>query len=118
QTCALPICLMAKVVEAEKQYIDAFLRLTLRPTSAADVFPLLISLTPAQREDFADLANSNHVVVRAFEVINRVAGNRGNADIQACAITVLSKERTRIAAALPQLEQVCNALEEEGCPVV
>ena len=108
---------MAKVVEAEKQYIDTFLRLTLRPTSAADVFPLLTSLTPAQREEFADLANSNHVIVRAFEVINRVAGNRGNADIQAWAISVLSRERARIAGALARLEEVCNTLEEEDCPV-
>jgi hypothetical protein len=108
---------MAKVVAAEKQYIDAFLRLTLRPSAAPDIFPLLTSLTPAQREEFVDLANSNHVVVRAFEVINRVAGNRGNADIQAWALGVLSNERARIANALAQLEQVCNALEEEDCPV-
>lgn len=109
---------MAKVVEAEKQYIDAFLKLTLRPTSAADVFPLLTSLTAEQRRDFEDLANSNHVVVRAFEVINRVAGNRGNTDQQAWAISVLTVERARIAKAMAQLEQVCQVLEEEDCPSV
>ena len=109
---------MAKALEAEKQYIDAFLKLTLRPTSAADVFPLLTSLTAEQRRDFEDLANSNHVVVRTFEVINRVAGNRGNTDIQAWAISVLTVERARITKALTQLEQVCQALEEEDCPSV
>src|SRR5437016_67187 len=109
---------MAKALEAEKQYIDAFLKLTLRPTSAADVFPLLTSLTAEQRRDFEDLANSNHVVVRTFEVINRVAGNRGNTDIQAWAISVLTVERARITKALAQLEQVCQALEEEDCPSV
>jgi hypothetical protein len=109
---------MAKAVEAEKKFIDAFLKLTLRPTSAPDIFPLLTSLTPEQRREFADLANSNHVIVRAFEVINRVAGNRGNADIQAWAISVLTVERARIATALAQLEQVCNTLEEEDCPAV
>ena len=100
---------MAKALEAEKQYIDAFLKLTLRPTSAADIFPLLTSLTAEQRRDFEDLANSNHVVVRTFEVINRVAGNRGNTDIQAWAISVLTVERARITKALTQLEQVCQA---------
>jgi len=109
---------MAKAVAAEKQYIDAFLKLTLRPASAADVFPLLTSLTPDQRREFVDLANSNHVIIRAFEVINRVAGNRGNAGIQAWAISVLTVERARIATALAQLEQVCDALDEEDCPVV
>lgn len=108
---------MAKVVEAEKQYIDAFLRLTLKPATASDIFPLLTSLTPAQREDFVGLADSNHVVVRAFEAINRVAGNRGNADIQAWALGILGRERARITNALAQLEQACNALEEEDCPV-
>lgn len=109
---------MAKVVAAEKQYIDAFLKLTLRPASAADVFPLLSSMTAEQRRDFEDLASSNHVLVRAFEVINRVAGNRGNTDIQAWAISVLSVERARIAKALSYLERICNALDEEDCPTV
>lgn len=109
---------MATAIQNENQYIDAFLRLTLRPASAADVFPSLISLTEQQRQDFVELADSNHVVVRAFEVINKVAGNRGNGDLQAWAVGVLSKERARISNALNRLEQVCNALEEADCPTV
>ena len=109
---------MATAIQNESQYIDAFLKLTLRPASASDLFPLLTSLTPQQRQDFVELADSNHVVIRAFEVLNRVAGNRGNADIQAWAVEVLAKERARIGNALNHLEKVCNALEEEGCPTV
>src|SRR6202000_2340800 len=109
---------MATAIQNENQYIDAFLKLTLRPTSAADVFPLLSSLTPQQRQGFVELADSNHVVVRAFEVINRVAGNRGNADLQAWAVEILGKERARISNALGRLEQVCDALEQAGCPTV
>ena len=109
---------MATAIQNETQYIDAFLKLTLRPTSAADVFPLLTSLTPQQRQDFVELADSNHVVVRAFEVINRVAGNRGNNDLQAWAMEILSKERARISNALSKLEEVVNVLEEENCPTV
>ena len=109
---------MADTIQNENQYIDAFLKLTLRPTSAADVFPLLTSLTPEQRQEFVDLADSNHVVVRAFEVINRVAGNRGDSQLQAWAVEVLTRERARIANALSHLEQVCNVLEEEDCPAV
>ena len=109
---------MAKTIQREKEYIDAFFRLTLKPTSAADIFPLLISLTPEQRQEFVDLADSNHVVVRIFEVINRIAGNRGNAELQAWAVPVLAAERHRIHNALSQLEQVCKVLEEENCPNV
>src|SRR5215510_996526 len=74
---------MADTIQNENQYIDAFLKLTLRPTSTADVFPLLTRLTPKQRQKFVDLADSNHVMVRAFEIINRVANNRGNDQMQA-----------------------------------
>jgi hypothetical protein len=109
---------MATAIKNESQYIDAFLKLTLRPASASDLFSMLSSLTPQQRQDFVELADSNHVVIRAFEVLNRVAGNRGNNDIQAWAVDVLAKERARISHALNQLEAVCNALEEEGCPTV
>ena len=109
---------MATAIKNESQYIDAFLKLTLRPASASDLIPMLSSLTPEQRQDFVELADSNHVVIRAFEVLNRVAGNRGNADIQAWAVETLAKERARISNALNHLEAVCNALEEEGCPTV
>jgi hypothetical protein len=109
---------MATAIQNESQYIDAFLKLTLRPASASDLFPLLTSLTPEQRRDFVELADSNHVVIRAFEVINRVAGNRGNTEIQAWAVDVLAKERVRIANALNQLEAVCNVLDEDECPTV
>jgi hypothetical protein len=108
---------MADIIQGEKQYIDAFFKLTLKPTSAADLFPLLTSLTPQQRQDFVDLADSNHVVVRAFEIINRIAGNRGQGEIQAWAVGVLAAERARIGNALTYLQQVCEALEEDDCPV-
>src|SRR6266404_6513762 len=109
---------MATAIQNETQYIDAFLKLTLRPTSSADVFPLLHSLTEHQRRDFVELAGSNHVVIRAFEVINRVAGNRNDSSLQAWAMEVLSQERARTEIALRYLEKVCNALEGENCPTV
>lgn len=109
---------MANVIDDEKQYIDAFFKLTLRPASAADVFPLLVKLDSPQRQDLVDLADSNHVIVRVFEVINRVAGNRGIPGVQAWAVGVLTSERARITNALSHLRTVCEVLEEAGCPVV
>lgn len=108
---------MANAIEGERQYLDAFFKLTLRPVSAADVFPMLLALTPAQRQDLVELADSNHVVVRVFEVINRVAGHRGNSEIQGWAVSVLSSERLRIIQALDALNAVCRGLEEARCPV-
>jgi hypothetical protein len=109
---------MATAIQGEKQYIDAFFKLTLKPTAAADVFPLLASLNAQQRQDFVELADSNHVIIRVFEVINRVAGNRGNADLQAWAVTTLAAERARIGNALTHLKTVIDTLEQEDCPVV
>jgi hypothetical protein len=109
---------MGDVIQGEKQYLQAFLKLTLKPTATADLLPLLKSFSAQQREDFVSLADSHHVVIRAFEVINRVAGNRGNAELQAWAVDVLTRERSRIAPALERLQLVCEALEEEDCPSV
>ena len=108
---------MANVVPGEEQYIDAFFKLTLRPQAATDLFSLLNSLSPQQREDFTSLADSNHVVIRVFEVINRIAGNRGDRQLQAWAVETLTTERARIATALICLKPVCDALEQEDCPV-
>ncbi len=108
---------MATVIDGEKRYIDAFFKLTLRPAAAADVFPLFASLTAEQRRDIVELADSNHVVIRIFEVINRIAGNRGYVDVQAWAMSVLGRERARISNALARLQLVCKALEAADCPV-
>ena len=97
----------------ESQYLMHFkanpgARFRLRP------IPMLSSLTPEQRQDFVEMADSNHVVIRAFEVLNRVAGNRGNSDIQAWAMETLAKERARIYNVLNQLEPICNARKKKA----
>ncbi|HLY99283.1 MAG TPA: hypothetical protein VKT33_09485 [Candidatus Angelobacter sp.] len=107
---------MATPIQGEAQYIDALSRLTLRPLAATEVFPRLARLTNQQKKDFTDLADSNHVTIRAFEVINRVAGNCGHPEIQAWAMDVLMQERSRIDQALTYLQQVCDELEASGCP--
>src|SRR5260370_13110329 len=71
---------MATVIDGEKRYIDAFFKLTLRPAAAADVFPLFASLTAEQRRDIVALADPHHVLSSLFDVINRIAWNRGYVD--------------------------------------
>lgn len=109
---------MAVPIAHEREYLDAFFKLALRPTSAADLVWQLDSLTLRQKKDFVELADSNHVVVRVFEALNRLAGTRGLTALQAWALEVLSSERDRISKALSRLEGVCNALEQAGCPAV
>ncbi|HLW53590.1 MAG TPA: nucleotidyltransferase family protein [Candidatus Angelobacter sp.] len=109
---------MAVPIANEKEYLDAFFKLTLRPAASADLAAWLDSFSEQQRKDFVELADSNHVVVRAFESVNRLAGNRGMPSLQAWALQVLSSERERIANALRRLSEVCKALEEAGAPVV
>ena len=108
---------MALPIANEKEYLDSFFKLTLRP-AAVDLAPWLDSLSGQQRKDFVELADSNHVVVRAFEIVNRLAGNRGMSSLQAWALEVLSAERQRITNALTRLAEVCQALEDAGAPVV
>ena len=109
---------MAHMIQNEQNYIDALLRLTLKPQSAADIVPLLASFTATQRGAFVDLADSNHVIVRVFDVIRTLPADSGNPGIQAWAADVLAAERARISDALACLELVCEVLEEENCPVV
>src|SRR5260370_12000600 len=108
---------MATVIDGEKRYIDAFFKLTLRPAAAADVFPLFASLTAEQRRDIVELADSNHVVIRIFEVINRIAGNRGYVDVQTWAMSVLARERAPISTPLPPLHPASKPLEPPDHPL-
>jgi hypothetical protein len=108
---------MAAPIANERKYLDSFFKLTLRPAAAADLTSWLDSFTEKQRQDFVELADSNHVVVRAFENINRLAGNRDMPALQAWALEVLTAERERINRALSRLAEVCNALEAAGAPV-
>lgn len=75
---------------------------------------------------FVELANTNHVIVRAFSVVRGVAaldptmalpvpGNEGEV-MERCA-RLLAAERVRIDRALGYLRSICDALEAQGCKV-
>jgi hypothetical protein len=109
---------MANVIPNEQQCIDALLRLTLKPQDAEAVVPLLSSFTLTQRGAFADLADSNHVIFRAFEAVRKLPAAENNAPLQSWVADLLAAERARISNALACLELVCEVLEEEQCPAV
>jgi Uncharacterised nucleotidyltransferase len=69
------------------------------------------ALDDAQYAILSNIAASHHVVIRAFgtgfsnEVTDRFA-------------TLVASERQRVQTATSRLHEVCQALEENGCPVV
>jgi hypothetical protein len=89
-------------------------QLTLNPATAEPAVNYVAGLTSEQRDSLVSLADSNHVVVRAFRVVAQMAG--GNTELAAWANGVLAKEQARIQNALTFLHHICDALEQGGCP--
>lgn len=94
--------------------IDALLQLTLSSNSADSAVAYVAGLTDAERDRLVALADSNHVVIRAFSVVVALAG--GNQALTNWANGVLAKEQARIENALTFLHNICNELEAAGCP--
>jgi hypothetical protein len=73
-----------------------------------------------RREDFnsmLDLAQSNHVIVRGFEVFLDMVREAGDAERTLWAQTALAEERARIAVATHFLHEICSAFAEDGLDV-
>ena len=74
-------------------------------------------LNASQRQEFLEIADSHHVVVRGFTALARRAAVEGNSDVNAWAAAVLDAEHARIDNAVRHLDQVVRELEASGCPV-
>ncbi len=83
--------------------------------------PEIVSeLTSLSREEFDELlrlANSNHVVVRAFDVAAAVFREAKDQTRLEWVETALHAERARIQSALPFLYAICEAFREEGLDI-
>ena len=95
--------------------LDALLQLTLVPNNSGAALNYVAALDPLGRDKLVALADSNHVVMRSFQVVAQQADN--NPELASWAAGVLTKERQRIANALTFLHHVCDELERAGCPV-
>lgn len=94
--------------------LDALSRLTLDARNASEAVGYVAALNNEQRNALVSLADSNHVVVRALQVVARQAG--GNTELAGWANGVLAKEQRRIQNALTFLHHICQELEQGGCP--
>jgi hypothetical protein len=78
------------------------------------------AITEINRDEFEDLlalANSNHVIVRAFEVALEILRDARDEVRAEWVSTALAAERARIHTAIPFLHAICAAFEEEGLDV-
>ncbi len=74
-------------------------------------------LNRRQWEEFLELANSNHVVMRAVAVLQNAAAALGDNELAERCVLALAVERARIENAVGFLQRICQALESHGCEV-
>ena len=96
------------------QELHVLSQLTLNPRASQQAVQYVAGLSHEQRDALVSLADANHVVVRAFQVVALNAGT--NTELAGWANGVLAKERARIENALTFLHHICDALEQGGCP--
>lgn len=73
--------------------------------------------TEQDREEFAHLADSHHVTVRAMRALKSVAESANHRHLADWAAARLLAEDQRIAKAITFLDVICHGLERAGCPV-
>lgn len=86
------------------------------PSQAIEVKDNIRALDRKSFASLKSLAITNHVVVRAFIVLQKLSEAEGNREIADQATIALDEESTRIANAMPFLQRICQSLEGAGCP--
>ncbi len=95
--------------------LDALLQLTLAPRKSQPAMAYIASLKDLELHRLVDVADANHVVIRAFRVI---AGQSDSThELAKAAAAVLAREELRIEHALTSLHHICEELEQGGCPI-
>jgi hypothetical protein len=99
--------------EINSKDLDALLQLALAPRQAHSAMSYLANLSDIEWNRLVTIAEANHVVIRAFRVVNdQTDGNHRLAD---AASKVLAREELRIDNALTFLRHICDELEQAGC---
>jgi hypothetical protein len=105
---------MKKADKTSSAEIRALSQLTLAPQEAEEALGFVAGLDAVQRARLVSLADSNHVVIRAFHVVAQQAGT--NSELCEWASGVVDKEKQRIENAITLLHYICGELENGGCP--
>jgi hypothetical protein len=75
------------------------------------------SLTPEQLNNFVELANTHHVIVRALSILQTTAVREDEQKIAERCQTALAEEKVRIERAVGFLHSICSVLQRRGCEV-
>ena len=107
-------------IATDKNFVHVLSLLTLRwrLPQPAEMHPLtfVADLTRDQREEFLKAADSHHVIIRALAVLHQDAVAADNNDVADWCLEAITRERSRIDAALPVLDRVCRELTANRCP--
>jgi len=103
---------------SEKQVIQALSSLVLKPQAAQGPIRYLSTLSEANLVDVLSMAESHHVVVRAFTLVRDQAADLGFRTLGNWAGQVLTEEHARIENAVARLNEVVSTLQSSGCALV
>jgi hypothetical protein len=95
--------------------LDLLLQLSLAPEKWEQPVSYIAGLDDAGRSRLLALADSNHVVIRAFRVV--AEHTVANPELARSVAAIIAAEEARIDNALTFLHHVCDQLEQGGCPV-
>jgi len=87
------------------------------PTPSPRLTELTTVLRQEDLEELRALAASNHVLIRAFDSLGPILDVEGNRQAAEWVQVAAEEERSRIQHALAFLSEICNALQQSGCPV-
>jgi hypothetical protein len=85
--------------------------------SHSDLFECALSLTTRDIDSLKSLANTNHVVMRAFAPLQQIVEAKGNHEAAKMIAATRDEETRRIGHALDFLTRICSTLEGAGCNV-
>jgi hypothetical protein len=103
---------------SEKDLIQALSLLSLAPERSYEALQLVTALDESGREHLSALADSHHVVMRAFCALHEAAQSVSDERIAYWSLRAIERETTRIGTAVSYLGDICRQLESNGCPVV
>lgn len=86
-----------------------------QPLSTIDPVAFVAGLNEQQRASLLEVANSHHLVIRAFTRLQQDAALAAQPSVVTWARDVVGRERARIDRALPFLDSVSSELNSHGC---
>ncbi len=103
---------------SQKQVIQALSSLVLKPQAVQGPIRYLSTLSESNRVDVRSMAESHHVVVRAFGLVRDQSANLGFHTLGNWANQVLTEEYARIENAVARLAEIIATLKAAGCAAV